>query len=897
MQNDTFIEEYLNYPVQSGPLKALDIKTMHGANYFSGGNVVVVLFDLCEYDEVFTNDIPGFYEKLKKMLPSLYDHFCSVGKPGGFFIRVKDGTLLGHVTEHVAIELQTLAGIDGGFGKTRSTDKQGVYNVVFRFIDEIAGVYTAKAALNLVNSILLDQPFDVSEIVRNLINIREKRLLGPSTQAIVDKAEERNIPYLRLDAYNLVQLGTGKFLKRIRATITSDTNLIAVETADNTFLTTLMLKDAGIPVPETIKAKKAEDVLSFFKKLQAPVVIKPNEGKSGKRLSLNLRNENEILQGFEWIRQKDESLIAQEFITGNTYRILIIDYKFVAAAKLIPPIIKGDGKNTIAKLIEQLNSDPERGIGDKSRLSIVEIDEVTERLLFLNDLTLETILPEGKSLALKVSGNLRLGGSAIDVTEEVHPMNKFFAERAAKVIGLNIAGIDIITQDLKESILENTGSIIEVNAAPDFRMHLKPSIGKKRNVAENLLDMLFPENTKTRIPLFSITGTAGKTTTVNLLSYCLKLAGYLVGRTSTDGLFIGDKCLMKGDMTYPEHVALVLKDPTIDCGVLETSREGILRRGLGYKFADFGIVLNVDKDHIGGTGAENIRYIEDLAYAKSVVAEQVYDEGFVILNADNELVVEMAERVYSNIAYFSHFDNNQTVRLHVDKGGLAVVIDENILVILDASKRIEVLHIDKITLTFKGKAQVNYDNILATVAALYAFGLPVELIQTGLKTFYSEPSILPGRMNFITINDFKVLLDYAHNEIGFNRLKDFLKNHQEYKLGVVDAAGDRTDEDIIQLGKIAAETYDEIYLYEGFDLRGRKEGEIVSLLKKGVISTGFADEKVSVFQNPEKAWINALKQGKNGKLIVILSGRSEKTLEVIKNFITPEKQGMLKLEI
>ncbi|MCP4216397.1 MAG: cyanophycin synthetase [bacterium] len=875
------MDKYTAYPIESGPLHVLDVNVMHGANYFSAGKVVVIRLDLKEYDEVFTSDIPGFFEKLKKILPSLHDHYCSEGKPGGFFSRVQNGTLLGHVTEHVTIELQTLAGMDVAYGKTRSTSDQGVYNVVYRFFDEVAGIYAGKAAVNLVNSILLDKTFDADQIIRDLIDIREKRVPGPSTQAIIDEAQQRNIPFMRLDAFNLMQIGTGKYAKRIRATITNETSLIGVETADDKHLSRAMLADAGIPVPQTRLVENPLDILQYSMENKRPIVVKPLKGSLGKGITMCPESNEAVNHAFQWARDECPEVLVQDYVEGHVFRLLVIDYQFRAAVRVEPPQIMGDGNHTIADLINELNSDPNRGVGDKSLLTHMEIDAGTRRILALKHLTLDSILPEGESLRLKVSSSLALGGSSHDVTDILHPYNRFIAERAARVIGLDVAGIDIITDDIGRSLMESGGSVIEINAAPDFRMHLKPTTGEPGDVAKFFLDMLLPPEQPARIPLFSVTGTAGKTTTVHLLDHCLRLAGYHPGFTSTEGLYIDGKCLKKGDMTSPEQVELVLREPTIDSAILETDREGILRRGLGYQYADCGIVLNISPDHVG---FDDIKYLEDLAYAKSVVCEQVYQEGYAILNADIEMVLEMRDRVYANLVLFSHTHDNPEVRKHIDGGGTAVVKDGNYIIIYGASTCDELLHINDIPLTFQGNATFNYDNILAAAAALITFGIDIEIIREGLKTFVPSPSTLVGRMNLIQFDDFNVLLDYAHNHAGFKGIREYLASSDLYKIGVIDAPGDRSDENIRELGKIAGNTYDEIYVYEGYDQRGRRENEIVNLLRDGILAAGFAADKIQTFNVPLEAWEKALKQGEKGKIIVILSGRSEKTLHIIEKF-------------
>lgn len=871
------LKSFVDYLVEPGPLKALSLSALHGANYFSAGPVVVLRLDLGEYDEVFTDTIPGFAQRLKETLPSLAAHHCSVGEPEGFFTRVRQGTLLGHVTEHVAIELQTLAGMDVSYGKTRSTTTPGVYNVVFRFFDEMAGLYAGRAAVNLVNSLLLGRSFDVGQVVSGLIQIRETRLLGPSTAAIVEEAERRGIPWLRLDEYNLVQLGTGRFQKRIRATLTSDTPYLGVDAADHKLLATMLLRDAGIPVPETVATSSVEDALEFFRRVGKPLAIKPLSGSLGRGVTLGAADDSSIRRGYQWAAEIGGQVIVQPMLRGSTYRLLVIGQKMVAAVRQRPPEIEGDGASTIVQLVEELNVSQERQLGDKAKLTRIEIDEITERILKDNGLEDSSVLPPGRRLALKHSGSLRLGGQAYDVTEEVHPDNRFLAERASRVIGLDVAGIDIVAQDIGKPLQDGEG-VIEVNAAPDFRMHLRPTGGRPRPVAERFLDLLFPRDAETRIPIISVTGTLGKTMAVNLISHCLSLARRQVGMTSTEGLYISGRRLMETDCTYPEHVALVLKDPTIDCAVLETSREGILRRGLGYRLADVGVVLNMHDDHVG---SDDIRYLEDLAYAKAVVAEQVYPQGYAVLNADNGLVLNMADRVKSRLMLFSRDPSNAKVRSHVLGGGEAVVLDGGDVLLYRGSDQARLFDITETPLSYGGRAELSYDAILGATAALIALDLPLERIRYGLKSFYPDPKMLPGRMNLLDYRDFQVLVDYAHNRQSFLGLRKFLDHFPDLKVGVIDAAGDRGDAEIVTLGALAAEMFDQLILYEGHDRRGRPLGNIVELLRQGARNAGMAEEKIVSFLQPEEAWRAGLERGGPKTLVVILSARGERVLEMI----------------
>ncbi|MEI7594181.1 MAG: cyanophycin synthetase [Bacteroidota bacterium] len=876
------INEYINYQVVDGPLKIENTKILGGANYFSAGPIVLIRLNLQNFDEVFTNAIPGFFEKLSTQIPTLYEHHCSYGVKGGFFQRVTEGTLLGHVIEHVAIEFQTLAGMPVGYGKTRSTLEQGVYNIIYRFFDEIAGVYAGKAAVNYINCLLLDKPFDISEITNNLISIRENQLLGPSTQAIVNEAEKRQIPYFRLDSYNLAQLGTGKYLKRIRATITSDTNLLAVEAADNKYLSTLMLKDAAIPVLETIRTKKIEDVLAFFYKINKPITIKPIEGYLGQRVRFNLKTEEEIIHTFNWITEVEDEVVVQPYSTGKNYRLLIIDYKLVAGVELTPPYIVGDGLSSIEKLIDILNQNPDRQIGDKGKLSKVEIDGTTIKIIQDKDYTLDTILPINEVLFLKNSGNVKLGGSSTDITDIIHPFNKFVAERAAKTLGLNVAGVDILSNDISEAINLNNGIVLEVNAAPDFRMHIMPTFGKTRNVTGAFINALFPNHDKTRIPLISITGTVGKTITACLINHCISAEGVPTGLATTEGLYIANNCLRNGDMTSPEAVQLVLKDPTIECAIVETSREGIIRDGLGYKFADIGIFLNVHEEHIGH---DDIKYIEDLAYAKSVVAEEVYETGYSILNADNELILDAKKRLYGKLILFSVNPLNPHIKLHIQQKGIAVYIENDAFVLNMMGGLKFNFPIASIPLTYQGKASMMYENILATIAALHAYGMPSEKIKLHLTSFVPSMENLFGRMTFIKKENKNIFIDYAHNIVSFTEINKFLALFEGRKVGVIDATGERHDSEIISLGEIAGSFYDELYFYEGFDMRGRENGNITELLKQGAIKSGFNIEKLHIFESPELAWENGIKNTNENDLLVILTGRFDKTLEILNSIL------------
>ncbi len=729
------LSELYDYHLTTKPLVIENIETLYGANYFSGGPIVRFRVNLGQFDEVFSNEIEGFFEKLQAMLPSLQEHFCSVGKPGGFFIRVKNGTLLGHIMEHVAIELQNLAGMDVGFGKTRMTKTQGVYNVVFRYVDEMAGIYAGKAAFNLLNSILTNQPFDIVQVITNLVFIREKRLLGPSTQAIVNEAERRGIPYMRIDKYNQVQLGTGVYRRIIRATVTEQTSLIGAETVDNKYRTTSLLEEFGLPVPKRIITKNVDDAISFFAKLKKPLVIKPSVDDQKRNMSIEIKTEENIRKAFSWAADIDKDVIVQEYIPGNTYRILIIDFKFVAAVHLKAPYIIGDGKRSVKELVDILNSNPMREFGDKGALTKVEIDKNTQNIIEIEGFTLDSIIDIGHKLYLKNSGSMRLGGASLDVTDLVHPYNKFVAERISNLLCLNVAGIDFITDDISKPINETSGKIIEVSAAPDFRMHFNPTEGTKRYVQRQFVDMLFPNNQPSKIPIYSVTGSGGKLLTCMLIENCLRARGIRTGMVNRNGLFYSGNCLTNKDMTNSSSVQIPLKDPTVECAILETTVESILESGLGYEYADFGIVISLTESKMEYYKYDHIFDIDDVSYAKSVVSEQVNEEGFAVLNADDDAVYAMKERVVTKLAIFSQSPLNTRIKEHVNKKGIAAVLDGTKVSVIDKVRQAEVVDLNEIPFVNKLTFKYKFESVLAATLALYLSDIPVEEIREAFMNF------------------------------------------------------------------------------------------------------------------------------------------------------------------
>ncbi|MEO8854913.1 MAG: cyanophycin synthetase, partial [Ginsengibacter sp.] len=618
-------------------MKIIEIKVLRGPNFWSvrRTKLIQLKLDLEEMEERPTNTIPGFKERLDKLMPTLYEHRCSEGHPGGFYERVTEGTWMGHVIEHIALELQTLAGMDTGFGRTRGTGVKGEYYVCFSYIEEDAGVYAARAAVRVAQALINDTPYGLEEDIMRMREIREDTRLGPSTGCIVEEAARRGIPYIRLNKQSLVQLGYGIHQKRIRATIASTTSNIAVDIACDKEETKNLLGAAEIPVPGGTVIRTIEALAEAVEKYGYPLVIKPIDGNHGKGNTTNITTWEQAVTAFEAAKEYGRSVIIEKYITGFDFRILVINYKFICAALRTPASVIGDGKNTIQYLVDETNQDPRRGYGHEKVLTQITIDQFTQKILDEKGYTLNTIPAKGELVLVKPTANLSTGGTSTDVTEEVHPTNIVMCERIAKIIGLDICGIDIMANDLRTPVTENGGAILEVNAAPGFRMHLEPSEGLPRNVAEPVVDMLFPKGSEGRIPIIAITGTNGKTTTTRLIAHIAKSAGKKVGYTTSDGVYIQNQLMMKGDCTGPLSSQFVLKDPTVDFAVLECARGGILKSGLAFNHCEVAVVTNVAADHMGLAG---INTLEQMAKVKAVVPETVFQHGYAVLNADDDLV-------------------------------------------------------------------------------------------------------------------------------------------------------------------------------------------------------------------------------------------------------------------
>jgi cyanophycin synthetase len=816
-----------------------------------------MLVDLGVLEEFPSNKIPGFTDALVGLLPTLEEHACSLGRRGGFVTRLRDGTWAGHVAEHVALELQNLAGTDVRHGKTRGAEKDGQYNVIYEFREEQVGIEAGKLAVRLVNHLVaLDDPeyaFDLPTELERLILLAERLAFGPSTQALIDEAVSRDIPYIRLDRYSLVQLGQGMHQQRIRATMTSATSGIAVDIASDKSLTNRLLDSAGLPVPRSEVVTTADDAAAAAGRIGFPCVVKPLDGNHGRGVGLDLRSDDAVRAAFGVALAESRSgdVVVETYIAGNDYRVLVIGGRMAAVAQRVPASVTGDGKHTVRELVEIANADPRRGIGHEKVLTRIRLDEAADALVRGQGLGLDDVPPKGTWVKLALTGNMSTGGTSIDRTIEAHPDNIEIAETAARVVGLDVAGIDFICPDIATPVRETGGGIVEVNAAPGFRMHTHPTEGEPQYVAKPVIDVLFPPGTPARISIVAVTGTNGKTTTARMISHILKLMGRRVGMTSTDGIVVDGRMIKRGDMSGPRSAQMVLQNPMVDTAVFEVARGGILREGLGYDRNDVAVVTNVAGDHLGLGG---IGSLGQLANVKAVVVEAVPRTGTAVLNADDHLVARMARHCSGRVVYFSMetepgTDGWDRVDSHCGRGGAAFILENTpegeLIVLRLGPRRMPVLYVHLAPATFGGRARMNVANALAAAAAAWASGAHLHDIRQGLRTFTTSFFQAPGRLNLVEVDGVRVIIDYCHNVDGMRALADFVNRMTESPLGgngqrsgraigVIGIPGDRRDEDQRDYGRLAAGAFDEIIVREDRNLRGRKPGESAANVLAGV---------------------------------------------------------------
>ncbi|MDX1977717.1 MAG: cyanophycin synthetase [Pseudanabaenaceae cyanobacterium bins.68] len=834
-------------------MKILKIQTLRGANqwHMQKPYLVVIRLDLETENQVVLQP------QVAQLLPQL-GHWSPT-------------TPLTTLVQQVALELQRLAGMNVSFGTTKPTLETNVHQVVFEYQYEQAGRYAARAAVRLCQALITDQNYPQAELDQDLQDLRELRLdaqLGPSTESIVAEATARRIPWLEVGSRAMIQMGYGIYQKRIQATLSSFTNVLGVELACDKEGTKTTLRSSGVPVPRGTVIKSAKYLEDAILEVGGfPIVIKPLNGNHGRGITINIQSMLAAEDAFELAAEVSEEVIIERFHRGRDHRVLVINGKVVAVAERVPAHVIGDGRSSVAQLVELTNLDPRRGDGHDNVLTKIVVDRTSLDVLQRQGYTLESIPKAGDICYLKATANLSTGGIAVDRTDHIHPENIWLAQRVAKIIGLDIAGIDIVTEDISRPIREVDGVIVEVNAAPGFRMHTAPSVGIARNVAEPVIDMLFPPGSPCRIPIVSITGTNGKTTTTRLTAHIFRQTGVTVGYTTTDGIYIGECLVEKGDTTGPYSAQVILRDPTVEVAVLETARGGILRSGLGFDGCDVGVVLNVQADHLG---IGDIDTVEDLANLKSVVAQAAFPSGYAVLNADDVLVRQMAEKVQAQVAYFSMVPDNPVVLAHTQQGGLAAVYENGYLSILKGDWTLRIEQAINLPLTLGGRVPFMIQNALAASLAAFAQGVKIEHIRMALTTFVASAQQTPGRMNLFNLEKYHVLIDYAHNPAGYKAIASFISTWTEGEhVGVIGAPGDRRDQDLIELGQLAAEMFDWVVIKEDSDRRGRPPGTVASLIAKGIQVVN-PQMRLEIILDEDQAIDFALTEANSGALIAIL---------------------------
>ncbi len=868
-------------------MKIISTNVFVGPNVWASFPVIRHVIDLGILEEWPSARIgPEFIDALTSALPGLAEHGCSYREPGGFIRRLRedDGTWLGHVLEHCAIEAQNVAGTDVTFGRTRGTGEPGQYNMVYEYHQRDVGLAAGKLAMRLLMHLLpeelkgqvdyeFDPEFNWDEELRSFVLRAQRKEFGPSTGSLVKAARERDIPWIRLNEGSLVQFGHGKYQKRIQATITSETKHISVEISCDKEDTHNLLNDLGLPVPQQRMVYSAREAVRAAQRIGHPVVVKPLDANHGRGVSINLNSDEEVEAGFAEAKEHSRSraILVESFITGFDHRMLVVDNKLVAVAKRVPGHVVGDGKHSIAELVEIVNQDPRRGIGHEKVLTMLELDNQAKRLMENAGVTEDTILPSGEVFYLRSTANLSTGGTAIDLTDVVHPDNRDMAERAIMAVGLDVGGVDFLIDDITRSYKDIGGAIVEVNAAPGFRMHVAPSEGQPRDVAGKVIDMLFPNGEETRIPIAAITGTNGKTTTSRMLGHIMKTSGKIVGMTSTDGVYVDGKLSVKGDMTGPTSAQIVLRDPMVDFAVMETARGGLVRSGLGYQRSNVAACLNVSADHLGLGG---INTVEELAVVKRVVVESATDTA--VLNADDINCLKMADYADAGtIFYVTTNPTNSLVKEHIQAGGKAIVLEKGMngemLTIYDNGLHIPVLWSHLIPATLEGKAVFNVQNAMFAAAMAYSFGVDLDNIRHGLRTFDTSYFQAPGRMNVYDEHPFKVILDYGHNPAALQAVAALASQMEVTgrRICVVSMPGDRRDEDVADAGAALAGHFDQFICKADDRRRGRGHDEIPQLLRRALIDAGTGEEMISIIPDEVEAVNTALEMAVPGDLVVI----------------------------
>ncbi len=879
-------------------MRILDRSVYVGPSLYAHFPVIRLELDLGALEDWPTGKLGTAYVmELIASLPSLQEHGCSYREPGGLIRRMLEGegTWLGHVFEHVAIELQNMAGEDVSFGKTRSTDRPGVYSVIYEYAQKDEGIEAGELALKLLCALLPENLRPKNVVPEGwawptardeYIRFSQRRALGPSTASLVRAAEERGIPWLRMNDQSLIQLGYGKWQQRIQATVTGRTSYIAVELAGDKEETNKILAARGLPVPHQELVRSADRAVSAAKRLGYPVVTKPYNGNHGRGISIHLTTEEEVRNGFAAAQEHSSSVIVETYLTGDDHRLLVVNGELIAATRRTPGHVTGDGASTVRQLVDIVNKDPRRGVGHEKAMTRLALDEQADMMLARVEMTPDSIPASGQVVMLRSTANLSTGGTATDVTDVIHPDNRDMAVRAVTAIGLDVGGVDFLSPDITESYKQIGGGICEINAAPGFRMHVSPSEGLPRDVAGPVIDMLFPAGTPSRVPIAGITGTNGKTTTSRMLAHITKMAGFTPGLTTTDGVYIDSQRTVEGDMTGPIATRMVLADTQIDIAILEIARGGLLRAGMGVPFINVGAVLNVEADHLGMKGIDTL---EQLAEVKRIVVEVAKD--CAVLNADDVNVIKMsADTEAKSICYVTLNPQHAVVREHIRAGGRACALEAGVngqmITIYDKGGHIPLMWTHLIPATLEGRAMHNVQNAMFAAAMAFSLGIKLDAIRQALRTFDTTFYQAPGRMNVFDEHPFKVIFDYGHNAHAIGVMADLAERLDVLgrRIIVISAPGDRRDEDIVAIAEVVAGRFDHYICRRDDSLRGRDGDEVPGMIAKVLRARGVAESAISIIPDEQQAIDTALKMGRQGDLLLIFADALARSWKQVTKF-------------